>query len=532
MKEHAPRGVWLKGASVLLGLSMAAGMTLTQVGTAYAVGTGSSMTVGANISGSGSGAPLIECSWIVGDHNAAGGSETNQYSYPLNAVLDAGGAGALKDLTLSSQTPDYSGTGPTTPTFASNAATGTAFVYAEDGPNTGTAPCTLGASGATMATGTQAAPTATGVSFNINPFDSATGSWVSDPGPAPKRVELWAAVDYATNVIFDVFYPNGTEDTEVGGVQIGGANNACSTYGTSGTLLNSMFGAAGPGEDNELASTAIENTSSTGIVDKCNENQKSLWHQAFTISKDDPSGLYSVEVKAVSSTGSSTSWFSFTVNPTIDLATDFSSVYFANNNGVYEISGDTVYSPNAIACDSGATPQPTFVAPQTACGEPTVINGGNEGLEVGIAYQPLTTSIAGSNYLLDGSIFDANLGYTASYMLATDPIINSGTTPGSYGPTTWITNNSGAVPGTSLAAAATGPQLVCPNDDPKLDLSLHPPVGIPQGSYTGSVEVLAQADPVTGAGNGGCLTDNKAPYIIAGAYKSVNDHDAPVLTRS
>jgi len=511
MKRHPPRGVWLRGASVLVGLSMAAGMTLTQVGTADA-----QMNVGATISGGGSGAPLIECSWIVGDHNAAGGSETNQYNFPLGTVIDPGGAAALKNWTLSSQTPDFV-SGPTPPSFGTTPV-GTSFVYGYD--STGNAPCTLGANGATMAAGSQAAPTSTGVSFNINPFDSATGNQVSNPGPAPKRVELWAAVDYATNVIFDVFYPNGTEDTEVGGVQIGGANNACSGSSTSGTLLNSMFAAAGPGEDNELAGSAIQNTSSTGIIDKCNENQKSLWHQAFTISKDDPSGWYSVEVKAVSATGNSVSWFSFGVNPSIDLATDFTSVDFASNNGVYEISGDTVYSPaNTVACDSGAT----LPAGVTTCQAPTVINGGNEGLEVGIAYEPLTTSIAGSNYLLDGPIFDANLGYTASYMLGTDPTINSGTMPGIFGPTTWLTNNAGA--------AATLGQLVCPNDDPKLDLSLHPPVGTPQGSYTGEVEVLAQADPVIGAGNGGCLTDNKAPYIISGAYKSVTDDDAPALTR-
>jgi hypothetical protein len=514
MKEHPPRGVWLKGASVLVGLSMAAGMTLTQVGTANA------LSVGANISGSGSGKPLIECSWIVGDHNPAGGSETEQYNYPLGEIIDPGGNAALKNWTLSSSTPDYPGSGPTPPSFGTSPV-GTSFVYGEDGPNLGTAPCTLGTNGATMAAGSQAAPTASGVAFNINPFDSATGSWVSDPGPAPKRVELWAAVDYATNVIFDVFYPNTNEDTEVGGVQIGGANNACTSWNTSGTLLDGMFGAAGPGEDNELASNAIENTSSTGIVDKCNENQKSLWHQAFTISKDDPSGLYSVEVKAVSATGNSVSWFSFTVSPSIDLATDFTSVDFASNNGVYEISGDTVYNTAyTTACDQGAT----LPAGVTTCQAPTVINGGNEGLEVGIAYQPLTTSIAGSNYLLDGPIFDANLGYTASYMLATDPIVNAGTTVGAYGPTTWLTNNAGA--------AATLGQLVCPNDDPKLDLSLDPPVGTPQGWYSGTMEVLAQADPVVGAGAGGCLTDNKAPYIINGAYKSVTDLDAPPLTRS
>jgi hypothetical protein len=28
------------------------------------------------------------------------------------------------------------------------------------------------------------------------------------------------------------------------------------------------------------------------------------------------------------------------------------------------------------------------------------------------------------------------------------------------------------------------------------------------------------------------LTDNGAPYVIAGAYKSVSDKDVPTLTRS
>jgi len=527
MKEHAPRGVWLKGASVLVGVCTAATMMLTQVGTASAQ-TGGSLNVGANITGGGSGNPTIECSWIVGDHNPAGGSETNQYSFALGKVLDPGGAAALKNMTLSSQTPDFV-SGPTPPTFNNNTLTGTAFVYGTDGPNGGTAPCGIaaGASQPSMAAGTSAAPTPTGVSFTPNAFDSATGSFVSDPGPAPKRVELWAAVDFATNVIFDVFFPNGAEDTEVGGVMTAPLGNlACSTYGTSGSLLTSMFAAAGPGADNELTAAAIENSSQNGIVDHCNQAEKSLWHQAFTISKDDPSGLYSVEVKAVSSSGFSTSWFSFSVNPFIDLATDFTSVQFAPNNGVYLISGDTVYSvPAGVACDAGAT----FTPPAPTCVAPTVINGGNEGLQVGIAYQPLTTSIAGSNYLLDGPVFDANLGYTASGILNPSPTVDSGTTPGSFGPVTWITNNGLSGP---TAAAATGPQLVCPNDDPKLDLSLHPPVGTPQGTYTGLMEVLARANSVVGAGKGGCLTDNKNPYIINGAYKSVDDHDAPPLTRA
>ena len=75
-----------------------------------------------------------------------------------------------------------------------------------------------------MSAGTQAAPTATDVSVLPNAFDN----------PAPRRVEFWAATDGATSVTFNVFYPNGTEDAEVGGVEI----TNCQTYGTAG-IFNS-----------------------------------------------------------------------------------------------------------------------------------------------------------------------------------------------------------------------------------------------------------------------------------------------------
>ena len=506
-----------RGASIGLGACLIVALTLGQGGIASAStftgSNGQNISVGANISGDPTNSPTIECSFIVGDHNSNGGAETSQYNYPTNSVLNPTGA----NKTLSSQTPDYS-TPPTAPSYSSNANSGTNFVYSWDGYTNATPPCSEAttATQPSMAAGTQASPTSTGMSFNINTFDSTTGSWVSDPGPSPRRLELWSAVDYASNVIFDVFYPNGTEDTELGAMMIGGTQ-ACSGYNTSGNILNSLYGAIGPSADNQVSAWAWENTNSNGIIDHCDKNEKDLWYQAFTVSKDDPSGKYSVEVRATSTTGSATSWFSFNVNPVIALSVDFNSVQFANDNGNYEISGDTVWSPSGSpACDPNVS---------GTCDAPTVINGGNEGFQVGVAYQPLSTSLTGqSNYLIDGPAFDANLGYNGSDELATDATINAGTTPGTFGPTTWLTNNAGA--------AATGPQLVCPNDDPELDLSLNPPAGTVQGTYTGTMEVLASADSVVGAGKGGCVTDNGAPYVINGAYKSVNDHDSPPLTRS
>lgn len=528
MQLRTPRGMWLKTATVLVGACTAGALVLPGVASATPTPPPNPVTiqVGANISGQDGNNPVIECSWTVGDHNPNGGAETSQYNYPTNSVLNPNGA----NKTLSTQTPMYS-TGPFAPSFNNNSATGTNFSYAPDGTTNTVAPCQMSTSSnpqATMNAGTAAAPTSSGVAYTVNPFDSSTGNWVSDPGPAPKRAELWTAADYATSVVFDIFYPvahatgvfnTTTEDTQLGAVQIGGLN-ACADWNTSGSLLNSMFGAAGPSGDNEISSTAWENTSSNGIIDHCNENQKSLWHQAFTISKDDPSGLYTVEVRANSSTGTATSWFSFVVNPTIALATDFSSAQFASNNGVYEISGDTVWTmPSSesgnIACDPGA-PANSGVA----CDAPTIINGGNAGMQVGLAYTPLvyTPSTGGSPYLLDGKIFDANLGYNANYMMNSDILIDSGTTPNSFGPVAWI------------PVGANGAQLVCPNDDPKLDLSLSVPSGQTPGTYMGNMEIVGQMDQVVGTG--GCLTDNNLPYVINGSYKTVTDHDGVALTRA
>ena len=99
--------------------------------------------------------------------------------------------------------------------------------------------------------------------------------------------------------------------------------------------------------------------------------------------------------------------------------------------------------------------------------------------------------------------------------------------PATANNTLWISNN-GSNP-------ATGAQLVCPNDTPKLDLSADPTSADPPGTYTGTLMVQGRADVVTGAGSGGCVTDNGAPYILTGStgkYKSLTDLDPNPIVRS
>ena len=137
-----------------------------------------------------------------------------------------------------------------------------------------------------------------------------------------------------------------------------------------------------------------------------------------------------------------------------------------------------------------------------------------------LTYVPPT----GSDYYI--SNFDANLGYNSGDMLALD-------VPAVAGTPAWISNVQNA--SGAATAPATGAQLVCPNDTPKLDLSLQPPATDPPGTYTGTMTVQATGDVVTGAGKGGCVTDNGAPYILTGStntWKSLTDLDPNPIVRS
>ena len=508
MSLRKPRGPVGKGMNILVAAGTIAGLCMGWgTGTAFAqsssVGNiGVSATIGGGSSSdSSSGAPTVECAWILTDDNPAGGGETQQYSFadgqnvgPTNASV------SYVNNTQPAQSPGAPSSGsPNAPSFNGSPNSATSFVYGDDdNPSAylATPNCTsTGAAGSqpSQLSGSQASPVSTGIQVLPNAFDS----------PAPRRLVIWTAVDNATAVNFNVFYPNGSEDTDLGGVQIGGSPQACSSDGSSGSLLNTMFNWAGPSHSNQVSGSAITNSTGTGIVDLCNDNEKSLWYQTFTVSKDDPNGTYTVEVQAINSVGTTDSWISFYVIPFLDLAVDFSSVNIQCSQTtpiVCFASGDTSFDP----------PNSTL---------PTVTNGGNEGMQVGVTFSQLTyTPPSGSPYYI--SSFNANLGYNASDVLSSNLAASANNT-------LWISNNG--------SSPATGPQLVCPNDTPKLDLSAEPPSADPPGTYTGTLTINARADVVTGSGSGGCVTDNGAPYILAGStgkYKTLTDLDPNPIVRS
>jgi hypothetical protein len=503
LRPTTPRTVLRRGTRVLVAVATLASLTLLGAGAATAQGSpqhSGTVNVGATISGSGID-PTIECSWALTDDNLAGGGETQQYSEAVGANIGPSTPSlSYTDLTQPVQGNGWSGKGPKAPSFGGSPNSGQSFQYGlDDDPSLYPTPppCDLNGStppAVTMAAGSQSAPTPTDVSVLPNAFDN----------PAPRRVEFWAATDGATSVTFNVFYPDGKEDAEAGGVE----TTNCQTYGTSGSLLTDMFTAAGPQPTgaNELSAAAIHNASGTGIVDLCNEGQKDLWDQALTISKDDPNGTYTVETIASNVTGGqSVGWFSFVVIPFFLLSIDFNNLKFTNNGAnVYQLAGDTTWAP-------------------PASNAPTVTNGGNSGEQIGIAFSKLSNNpSSGSPVFI--SQFDANIGYNTSDVL-TAPIrgIAASNTPTYLG-------------STGANTTASGPQLVCPNDASKLDLSADPPSGAPAGNYTGSMEVWARSEIITGSGNGGCTTDNGAPYIVSAngtaTFKQLTDKDQWPLVRS
>ncbi len=499
MKVRKPRSIWGRGASVLVAVGTVTAVSLSSAGVASATAPNQSVSgikVSATIGGANSdAAPAIECSWILTDDNLSGGGETQQYSYATGGGTGPSVAGlAYANYTQPARSAGAPASGsPNAPSYGGTQNSGQSFAYGNDDNSQAylTSPnCTstgAASSQPTQSSGSQASPISTGIQVLPNAFDS----------PAPRRLEVWAAVDNATAVNFNVFYPDGVQDTDLGGVQIGGSTAACSSYGTAGSLLTNMFAAAGPAgassdASNQVSGTAISNATGTGIIDLCNNDEKSLWYQAFTISNDDPNGTYTVEVQAMNKIGTSDASTSFYVIPFFDLAVDFNSVAFTNSKTTaqqYSVSGDTTWAPP----DSNS---------------PSVTNGGNSGEEIGVGFSVLTyVPPAGSKYYI--SSFSANLGYNSGTVLANE-------VPATAGITTFISNNGGE--------PATGAQLVCPNDTPELDLYLSPVAADHAGTYTGQMSVAAESDIQR---NGGCPTDNGAPYVLPGpkVFKSLTDLD-------
>jgi hypothetical protein len=444
--------------------------------------------------------PNIECTWLVSDNNLAGGAETSNTS---SSAPDYTGAPYTSSPGATAPTPP-GGSTTVTDTYGNVLHTAINYSGTTNSVNTGTPSCGLpespNSSLPNPGAPEQANPSSLGVDILPNAFDAANQNF-SQKGNAPRRLELWSAVDdlngltYVSDVYWDVYLPDGTLLAELFSAAPIEGTSACTTT-TNLNVLTPMFAQAVA--DGELTSAAVNDTNN-GMLALCNEGAKSLWHNAFTLSKDDPNGTYSVVTHAIDTVGAvSTETVSFSVEPFIAFEQDFNAVNWGSMvpGTTKQVSGDTTFDPSTSTT-------------------PTLTNGGNTGMQVGVQFFPLTGTTYGKSIGTADStgngFFDASFGYNAANLQAITPIPPASGTPGAGNAdkVQWFNNSGG--------------QEVCPNDTPKLDLSIHPELGIPVDTYTGTMVVWSQASGATGAGS--CPTDEGHAYtpVVADAGTPVRN---------
>ncbi|MGC8627663.1 MAG: hypothetical protein ACP5VR_08940 [Acidimicrobiales bacterium] len=510
MKPNKPAGLWRQGASGLLAVATMAGLFLVGAGAASASSTGptpgGTVGVSATLNPDGGAGPQIECAWLVQDLNSAGGLETSNAN------------GSAHDYTGTPGNPPYD-TLPTSPggsTVVNGLQTNTpyhtaiAYTTADPYANLGypspimtAAPCALPS--ATSESPQQLTDTATPTFasssvVDVTPlaFNAPDQAWDEHGDTPGLRVELWAAVNdtyglgQISTVDWNVYYPDGSLDVDVhAGAPIEGSS-AC----TNTPWLGDMFSQAVL--DNELTTGAVGGATN-GLLFECNEDSVALFHNAFTISKDDPNGIYKIVADARDAQGrEGYMTYYLMVNPFIDFAKDFSSDDFGNVlPGVTKtVEGDTTFNP----------PNSTG---------PTITNGGNSGMQVGVQFFPLlggTSNQIGTPDSTGNGYFDASFGYNADFLQTITPIAPASGSPGpsNLDQVQWFHSYGG--------------QEVCPDDTPKLDVSVTPPSGLTAATFTGPMVVWYQSNDVMVSGatatngtTGYCPTDSGIPYTpVAG----------------
>jgi len=419
----------------------------------------------ATVSG-GTASPRIECGWALPDNNPVGGAETSN-----------------TDTTAA----DYNGNNGSGPKAPSTTGTN-AFVYGANDDDPATTP--------TNAAGAPATPCQLGYTGQPNPGSATQSDGAlhmvqvlpnADNTPAERRIELWSAVDDTqgisnlSSVYWDIKHPDGTLKYEIFGVP-------SSCYGAEGSAgAQPMFAEAV--STGQVSSTAVSDPTN-GMIALCNEGVKTLWHQAFDVSKDQPNGSYLITETAVDKDGNVAQLtYSLDIISFFDLAVDFTSVSYGtvSANSASVIAGDT----NFLAGD----------------GRPTVTNRGNSGEQIGLAWGPMIGKTLGKCI----NNFDAKFGTfgpggvnPASNASLLQAITGVATCPAAGSP-----NGS---PSAEVDFNGTGSQLLCPNDDGKLDLSIDPQLDTPpppSDTYSGSLTVVAKSSVQA---HNGCPTDNGSVY--------------------
>ena len=324
----------------------------------------------------------------------------------------------------------------------------------DDAPSTYPSPdpaCDLPAGGGTA---TQADGVTSMIQVRPNAYDS----------PEERRIENWAAVDHPngisniSDVYWKIFHPDGSFKLQIHGVKV--PVGECETLGSTGTVTT-MWGSAVA--THQVSASAV-NDINRGIVTKCKQQEKAIYHMDWPLSKHQMCGAYKVELHAVSNGTESVLTNYIDVLCTFYGNIDFSTANFGTiTPGLTKVlSGDFLFQP------------PTSTAP-------TVSNGGNSGLGVSVNFSTMVQQNTPGGKIIDQ--FDAcfgrlrnRVGEDGNYTLyCVDPIFVPGSAVPLY---------------STLAPNDINNQRLCSDEVGKLDLSIHPPSSLPAGQYAGTVDII------------------------------------------
>jgi hypothetical protein len=270
-------------------------------------------------------------------------------------------------------------------------------------------------------------------------------------------VQLWAAVDHPQglaaidDVYWVVYHPDGSAKVQVHGTKVPNTSEACAALGSS-TATGSMFESAY--HTGQVAAASIDDING-GLVAKCQESEKAIYYAKFNISKHQPCGEYKVELHAVSGGNEDVLTNYIDVLCFYFLEIDFNSVDWGLiKPGITKIvSGDLLMTtPNA----------------------PTIMNTGNSGMGVGIHFSEMLQQGVDPVVAKRITSFDACFGRSPATIQCIDPI------PAST--VQWFDDSRDRV--------------LCSNEVGKLDLSIHPPITLPNGIYAGTVDIYARSVPI------------------------------------
>jgi len=295
----------------------------------------------------------------------------------------------------------------------------------------------------------------------------------AEDSPTERLIELWTAVKGSANsgaidsVIWDIYHPDGTLKIQVESYapdartpQALGAkfNTATGKY----ALIPGGMWYAASAQTGQIANDTA--TSQQGIISRAVQDDLSLWSNSFLLSKHQPCGTYTVKERATYMGFTSYLNNNIEVLCFVNLEADFNSVQWGDitPGGTDYVYGDLVFDAN------GNSPWPT------------VKNTGSGAMTFGIMFSEMRAK-----------------GDTdpKSVKLITEFDGKFGISPDRLGqPTNIKPEPDGSVRILADTKALFGDgdsQTLCANETGKLDLSIHPPAGLPAGVYVGSLTLYA-----------------------------------------